>query len=248
MSDELRPAPRPLAFIQTLREALGALRRPAKLYLLHAALLTFGLGVNALFFNLAIQALGFPITFLGLLNTVAMLAGAGLALPIWWLVSRVIGVHMALLASATLSTTALLTVALAPLAAPLLAGVALTGPAAVLFQLSAAPFMMNHSTPRERDMLFSLNAGLNIGIAGLGSLVGGFLPGLAAHLFGLEPQSGAVYRITIGLAGLCVLASIVPLLLIREPRADPAPVSPAPEHPRPAEARPPAPRGAHPLA
>ncbi len=198
------------------------LQRPARLYLLHAGLLTFGLAINGLFFNLAIPALGYRITFLGLLNSIGMLASTLLALPIWWLVTRVIGVQWALLASATLNSVALLTVALWPQAIPLLIGTALSGPAAVLFQISAAPFMMRHSSATERDFLFSLNAGINIGVAGLGSLVGGFLPGLAAQLFALPPQSAAAYRVTFAVAGLCVLLAIIPLLFVRGVNLRPA--------------------------
>ena len=38
---------------------------PARLYLVHAALLTSSLAISGLFFNLLILALGFPLTFLG---------------------------------------------------------------------------------------------------------------------------------------------------------------------------------------
>src|SRR5690349_18259139 len=65
-------------------ERLRHLSRPARLYLLHAALLTSSLAISALFFNLAIGALGYPRTFLGLLNTVSIGVAAALSLPLWW--------------------------------------------------------------------------------------------------------------------------------------------------------------------
>jgi MFS family permease len=200
------------------RSSLWRLQPSAQLYLLHAALLTFGLAIQSLFFNLAIEAFGYEITFLGLLNTVAVLVGGLAALPLWWLVTRYIGVYQALLLSALLNAAAIMTVALWPTALPLLLGVTLTGPAAVMFQISAAPFMMNHSSAAERDFLFSLNAGINIGVAGIGSLVGGFLPGLAVNLFGVLPQSGVAYRITFAVAGLCVFGAALALLFIKAPR------------------------------
>lgn len=210
--------------------SIRALQLPARLYLLHMVLLTFGLAVNALLFNLAIPALGYSLRLLGLLNSVPTLVAALTTLPLWWLVTRAITLRTALLCSAVLQAAAILTVVVAPPPVYLLLGLSLTGPAGVLFQVSAAPFMMRHSSAAERDMLFSLSAGLNIAFAGLGSLIGGTLPGLLARLLAVPPQSGMDYRATFLLASLCVLASSIPLLFIR-------PVSPPP----PSAARPPAP-------
>ena len=213
-----------------LLTSIRALQLPARLYLLHMVLLTFGLAVNVLLFNLAIPALGYSLRLLGLLNSVPMLVAALTTLPLWWLVTRAIALRTALLGSAVLQAAAILTVVLAPSPVYLLLGLALSGPAGVLFQVSAAPFMMRHSSPAERDLLFSLSAGLNIAFAGLGSLIGGTLPGLLAWWLAVPPQSGMAYRATFLLAGLCVLASSIPLLFIR-------PVPPPP----PSAAHPPAP-------
>ncbi|NJN15861.1 MAG: MFS transporter, partial [Oscillochloris sp.] len=108
---------------------------------------------------------------------------------------------------------ALLVVVLRPEPLPLLASTLLGGPAAVLVQVSAAPFMMRHSGPEERDSLFALNAGINIGVAGLGALVGGVLPGLAVQWLALEPGAAA-YRATFAVAAGCTALAALPLLLI----------------------------------
>src|SRR5438128_10494741 len=140
-------------------QRLRALSRPARLYLLHAALLTSSLAISGLFFNLAIGALGYSRPFLGLLNTVSIGVAAALSLPLWWLAARV-GLRWALLASAALQTASALIFALWPATAPLLAASALTGVAAVLFQVSAPPFMMRHSDADSRDHLFTANAAI----------------------------------------------------------------------------------------
>ncbi len=198
-----------------LLTGIRTLQLPARLYLLHMVLLTFGLAVNVLLFNLAIPALGYSLRLLGLLNSVPMLVAALTTLPLWWLVTRAIALRTALLCSALLQAAAILTVVLAPSPVYLLPGFALSGPAGVLFQVSAAPFMMRHSSTAERNLLFSLSAGLNIAFAGLGNLAGGMLPGLLARLLAVPPQSGIAYRATFLLAALCVLASSIPLLCIR---------------------------------
>lgn len=195
---------------------------PAWRYLIHSVLLTFGLAVSGLFYNLLLVELGYDqrgtrlplvgeVPLLGLLNSLPVLVAALSSLPIWWAVSRG-GPRRALVAGALLSGGALLGVALWPAPLPLLICAALSGPATVLWQVSAAPFMMEHSGPRERDALFALSAGLSIGVAGLGSLVGGLLPGLAAAGLGLPAQSAAAYRATFAVAAALTALAALPLL------------------------------------
>src|SRR5206468_400793 len=104
-------------------------------------LLTTGLAISGLFFNLLILALHYPRGFLGVLNTISLGVAAVLSLPLWWLVSR-IGLRRALLGSAILQAASALLFAWWPAAPVLVFAVALTGTAAVLFQVSSPPFMM----------------------------------------------------------------------------------------------------------
>jgi MFS family permease len=199
------------------------LSRAARLYLVYAALLTFGLAVAALLFNLALVELGYdqrtvalPLvgerSLLGVLNSLPVAVAALSSLPLWYMVS-VIGPRPALVIGAMLHAVSLLVVALRPEPLPLLIGGALGGPAAVLVQVSAAPLMMRQSTGAERDLLFSLNAGINLGVAGVGSLVGGVLPGALAAWFGLETAAALPYRAAFVVAGMCVALAVLPLLL-----------------------------------
>ena len=115
------------------------LRHPARLYLLHAALLTSSLAIIGLLFNLAVLALGFSIDFLGVLNTVSFAAAAALSVPLLWLVTRV-SLRVALLGSAALQIASVLLLTFVPMAPALLLAGGLAGVAAVLFQVSAPPF------------------------------------------------------------------------------------------------------------
>jgi MFS family permease len=197
----------------------------ARLYLLHAAILTFGLSISGLFFNLTLVSLGYDqqtirlpllgdLSLLGVLNSLPVLTAALSSAPIWWLVSRV-GLRASLLTATAMTALSLLCVALWPAPLPLILGVALGGPATVLFQISAAPLMMRASDAQSRDMLFSLSAGIGIGVAGVGNLVGGLLPGLASTILDLAPQRAEAYRVTFAIAAVVVLASAIPLLPMR---------------------------------
>ncbi|NOK58007.1 MAG: hypothetical protein GFH27_549287n311 [Chloroflexi bacterium AL-W] len=191
------------------------LSNPALLYLLHAALLTGNLAISALFFNLTIDAMGYPRTFLGQLDSLAILVAASLSLPLWWLVTR-IGLRQAMMTNAIIQATSVFIYAFWPSAIPLLFAVSLTGMGGVLFQVSAAPFMMRYSDPESRDHLFSASAAINIGVAGLGSFLAGPLPGIFARWLDVDAQSALAYRTTFVVAGVGLLVALVPLLLIKE--------------------------------
>jgi MFS family permease len=189
------------------------LRPAARLYLIHAALLTSSLAISGLLFNLAVLALGFSLDFLGLLNTVSFATAAILSVPLLWLISRV-SLRSALLASAALQIASVLLLALVPNAPALLISGGLAGAAAVLFQVSAPPFMMRQSDAATRDHLFSANAAILIGFAGLGSLIAGQLPGLAAQLLGVAAESGPAYQAAFVIASVGLVLAMLPLLLL----------------------------------
>lgn len=182
--------------------------RAAWLYLLHAALVTGSLAITSLLWNLAVLALGFPRSFLGTLGVVGIATAGLFALPLWWLVGR-IGLPRALVLSAALQACGALLVALRPEAAALLVTAGVTGAAAVLFQISATPYMMQHSDDTTRDHLFSANAAVNVGVAGAGSLLAGQLPALGGG------DAAAGYRAAFAVAGAGLLLAIVPLLVGR---------------------------------
>jgi len=197
---------------------LGTLRRSARFYLAHTALRTAGLAIAGLFFNLAILTLGYSRGFLGLLNTVSVLTGAALSLPLWWLVGR-IGLGAGLLLGTLLQAASVLLYGLWPAPWPLLVAVGLGGAAAVLTEVSSAPLMMRYSDAASRDYLFSASAAITISVAGLSTLVAGMLPGLFAGLLDITPGSAAAYRATFLVAGAGVMMAILPLVHIVQERA-----------------------------
>jgi MFS family permease len=195
------------------------LGRPAWLYLIHAALLTSSLAIVGLLYNLAVLALGFSLEFLGLLNTLSFAAAAVLSVPMLWLVTRV-SLRLALLASAVMQAASVLLLAIWPVAPALLISSALAGAAAVLFQVSAPPFMMRYSTNATRDHLFSANAAILIGLAGIGSLIAGQLPGLATRLLGISTASALAYQASFAVSGAGLVLALLPLLLLKDEHAD----------------------------
>lgn len=197
----------------------------ARLYLLHVVLITFGLALSSLFLNLMLLDLGYDqqrlalpfggtISLLGAFNSLPVLTGSLSSLPLWGLVLRV-GLQRSMLVACALLVAALLTLAFSTSPYLLLLGAGLSGPASVLFQLSAAPLMMRLSGDGERDLLFSMRFGLSIAMSGVGNLVGGWLPSLGVAVLQVAPHSASRYQFTFAISALCVLLASLPLLRMR---------------------------------
>ena len=202
-----------MTYINSYLDRWRQLNVAARLYLVHAGLLTGSLALYGTFFNFAIPALGFDLSFLGLLQTASIAVAAVLSLPLWWLVTR-IGLRQSLILNALLQAAGVLMTAIRPQAAPLLLGVALTGAAATIFQVSSPPFMMEQSDDATRDHLFSANTAVNIGFAGVMTFFAGDLKLWLATWLHVGAESGLAYRATFAVAGLGLVLAIVPLLMI----------------------------------
>lgn len=201
-----------MRFVSRELDRWRALSAVARRYLAHVALLTAGLAAPQLFFNLAVLAQGHGRTALGLLNTVTFGAAAALSLPLWLGVGR-IGLRRALVLSAALQCASVLVFAAAASMPALVISAALAGVASVLFQVSAAPFMMRHSDQATRDHLFSAASAVAIGVSGAATLAAGPLPGMLGALLGAPPDSPAAYRAAyLVSAGVLALAA-APLLI-----------------------------------
>lgn len=203
---------------------LRAFTWPARLYLVHVALLTSSLAVSSLFYNLAILALGYERTFLGLLNTLSLGMAALLGIPLWWLAAR-IGPRYSLIIGALLQALSALLFAIWPERMVLMFSSMLTGAAAVLFEVSAPPFMMRHSDDATRDHLFTSNTAVNLGFAGIATLLAGGLPALFAQWLQVDAESALAYRTTFLVTSIGLILSLIPLVLIRPRKAVATPVT-----------------------
>ncbi|MEO0105911.1 MAG: MFS transporter [candidate division WOR-3 bacterium] len=89
----------------------------------------------------------------------------------------------------------------------------ISGVASVFFQVTAAPFFMRNSTPKERPYLFSLNFASALVAGIIGSILGGILPGIIER-YGLS--ANLTYRYTLYIFGGLVMIAFIPYLMINE--------------------------------
>lgn len=209
-------------------EAARAFSRPARIYLLAEFLVWTAHGVFGVLFNLYLVEAGHPESFVGRAISMTALGLAVAALPAGVLAERW-GRRRSLLLGAVLEGVGHL--ARASLTEPnaILATGFVIGTGQALFQIAAAPFLTEHSTPRERTHLFSTFFASALLAGVLGSAVGGVLPHLvraAAPALSLL----ASYRVGLFAGAALALAAVLPLVRLgRGPEAplgaDAAPVT-----------------------
>lgn len=194
-------------------EAARSFSRPARLYLASEFLLWTGHGIASVVFNLYLVESGFSEGFVGRAIALNGLGLALSALPAGILAERwgrrrtlMLGVVLEAIGHALRASTVEPGLVLATSFA--------VGAGQSLFQIAAAPFLTEHSTPRERTHLFStfFAAALLAGV--VGSVVGGGIPDL---LRTLAPALGlfASYRIALWIGALFAILSVAPLLRLR---------------------------------
>ncbi len=200
---------------------IAGLSRNARLFLAMVSVSALGSGIFMLFLNLFVLARGNDEAFLGLLMSSMSLSALFLGLPMGVLVDRM-GRQRAMVAGATLSVAATLLLTLPSADWPLLVAAVFYGAGNALYMAAGPAFMAENATEEERPTLFSLQSGLSLLMGFLGSAVGGSLPALFGPLLRVHPESVTAYRATLLTAEGMMAFALIPLLMIREERAQPA--------------------------
>ncbi len=200
-------------------EAARSFSRPARTYLLAEFLVWTAHGVFNVLFNLYLVEAGYSESFVGRAISVQALGLALLALPAGALAERW-GRRRTLLLGAVLEGTGhLLRAGLTAPGAILATGFAI-GTGQAMFQIAAAPFLTEHSTPRERRHLFSTFFAGALLASVLGSAVGGAIPHAVQGLVKGLPLFAA-YRTGLFFGAAMALSAIVPILRLRRFREEP---------------------------
>ena len=215
------------------RDFLDAARqfsRPARLYLSAEFLMWTAHGIFAVLFNLYLVAGGHSEAFVGRAISSSAVGMVVAALPAGWLADRW-GRRRTLMLGAVLEGAGHLLRALST-NEPLVLGAGFAaGLGQSLFQIAAAPFLTDHSTPRERTHLFSVFFASALLAGVFGNALGGALP---SWLRALAPTLSlfSAYRVALLVGAVFAAAAALPLAVLRglvEPRAT-AGAPPPPVH------------------
>jgi len=187
----------------------------ARLFLVSTVILGLTNSLTQLFFNLYIDSQGYSRSFLGELQSVPNLIALFGAIPAGSLVDY-IGRKRAFVLACIMRTAAALGIILArdPWLLRLL--MATLGVATALWMVSSSPFMMENSTSKERNALFSANFGLQTLVGFFGTLIGGYLPTLFGGLMSVDAESPQAYAATLSIVVVLSALSLLPVFMIKE--------------------------------
>jgi MFS family permease len=193
--------------LQTIRTIPAAVWR----VLVHSTLIGLGMSFFDVLFNFFLVSMGYAADTVGVLSTVARIAGLIVGIPAGRLIDR-IGSRRALIASVMLYTVGLVAVVFAPNYPLLIASQFVVGCAFALLFSALFPLLTQTTPHAQQTTVFGFNeAALNtIGL--VGSIVAGWLPSVVAPWLNVDDQSTLAYR-TVLLIGIAIFAlSSLPLL------------------------------------
>lgn len=191
------------------------------------------MGISSLLANLYLVRLGYGPQFVGLANSLMMLATGGLSLPVGALGRRFTNRRMMVAGAAfsALSYAALALTWLAPegvRSAWLLAQFLLIGAGLTTVNVNTLPFMAGWTRDEERNHAFSVFYAVMTTGGFLGALVGGQLPGLLDRALGPAPDGATAYGLSLlAGAGVVLLVAALALLPTREPPSGATDAAPA---------------------
>ena len=216
------------------RDAVSRFSHPARRLLLAQFLLWCGYGISQVLFNLYLIESGFGPQSVG--RAIALF-GAGVAataLPASMIARRLGRGHTLMLGIAIDGLGQLLR-CIWPLPWLVYSACVLAGAGQSLILIPAAPFLAEHSTPRERTHLFSTLFALSLFAGVIGSLLGGWLPRLLLSVPGGFPGGlHGAYRAALVLGALISLSGA---LAFAGMKAEPRDETTAKRPPIPAEVR-----------
>lgn len=196
--------------------AVRAFSRNARLFLVALGIQSFAIGILVTIFAIYVKSAGLSESVVGDIEGSLALASAAVCLLAPPLIA-VFGYRRLMVMAAILYGVARLGQAGAPEIGILLAFGAMYGSGDGIMQAAPVAFLAENSSPFERSHLYTADLFVRVLCAMFGGLVGGLLPALLTGALG----DVDAYRVTVAVAGVLLLSSSVPLLMIREALAHP---------------------------
>ena len=185
-------------------------------FLFGSLLLWIGSAMFMLLLNLYFKELGFSEAYIGKVLSIAALASVVLAVPMGLILSRFTFKSVLTFSAGVIALGFAIQVITGNRGTILLAAF-IGGLGMTVFRVASAPFFMRHTTEKERMYLFSMNFAVVTTGSLIGSLLGGFLPKLFAHV---TPVAYEQYRYSLLAAALIIAVSSLPFFSIEEEEPD----------------------------
>jgi predicted MFS family arabinose efflux permease len=212
------------------RLSLPGLTRDVMLYLIFSAVFHFGLmGIGDTVLNFYFVSLGYGSETIGLLQSLPRLGGFLLGLPSGLLANRIGSRRITIYATMCMAFT-YATLIIWPTLFMVGLSRFLLGFFFGIVQIAVNPLLVALSPTKYETHVFAYSNVVSMGAIAIGSVVGGFLPLLAANTFpemarrsgDVVEQSTFAYQVTLAIGGLVIFVSILTLLRLNHKDIIPA--------------------------
>jgi len=190
---------------------LSLFSRNARLFLVGIFFVGLNWAVFLLLLNLYFKELGFTEDLIGEVLSFGAWGMAIVSVPVALLIPKVSIKRILIFSVVFVGFFSILQATLVDRTQLLVASLIL-GMTRSLTWVTAAPFLMQNSTPKERTYLFSLNFGTYLIAAIVGSLGGGYLPDLFSHLV---TSKAITFRYSLYLSAFLGVLALIPFFMIK---------------------------------
>lgn len=209
-----QPTPSSQGVVKIYIERVRAFKPNARKYLVSLIIYGAGFGVHRILLNFFLRSLGYDATLMGLLSTVSSMTVLIAALPMGYL-ADILGRKLSLVIASLLDGAAILLMVLFPSVPMLISMNILLGIGSSLGSVTSGPFLMENSGELERAYLFSISSGLQMAAFSVGDWLGGYLPTWFGNVLDVSAISPTAYTRAIVAAGVLVMFSSIPRLLMK---------------------------------
>jgi MFS family permease len=206
-------------YLATLR----TFQRNVWLYFAAISLIGFTVdgGIYSVVFNLFLLRLGYGPEFVGQVNSAGLLAFALCSLPAGALGGRIGNRRAMIVGLCVMMVSSLLLTYSESIGTTwrepwIFATYCLFHSSIAIFFVNTAPFLMASTTEAQQNHAFSIQSAMISAAAFVGSMAGGFLPGVFAHTMGVSLEVAMPYRYPLLIAGLTLNLGIIILFLARD--------------------------------
>jgi MFS family permease len=194
------------------KKKVSAFNRNVKLFMLANVLISIGMGVFMVMYNLYIQELGMPETINGKVISMTALASAIMLIPAGFLSDK-FGRKWMIIGGAVFGAMTLFYRSMTVLETPMVYAAFLTGIFMAFVQVSGVPFLAENTKPKERVHMFSMHFALMTVANVIGSLFGGVLSDVLQVTFSLGAVESIRWALLIG--AITFTIGLIPLLKLQ---------------------------------
>ena len=202
----------PIAF-----RVFGRFHRDARLVLVTSLVAGAALSLYWIDFNLYLASLGLSTATIGLISTIASVAGGLVAFPASAWSDRV-GRRLVFAAGLVASLLALLGLLASDVLIALILFAALWSAGQQSMQVVLSPYMTEHSDASHRNELFAVQFAIQNVTNIVAAILGGVVAGVIAASIGLDPAGPGTYRVILVIMVGLVLAGLGTVTLLSDDR------------------------------